>query len=63
MADRIWITPSGTISSNISGLTPEGHFFSYQLEAIDPTGIKSYDVISGALPPGLNLNPITGLIA
>ena len=45
----VWVTPAGSIGGGEGGST-----FSYQLEATD-TELVTYNLASGALPPGLTL--------
>lgn len=48
----------------IIGTTYDGSWFEYQLTAVDLDNEQLYwDVNTGQLPPGLTLNPLTGLIS
>lgn len=57
MTAPIWITPAGNIGSIV-----ENNNFTYNLEASGTTPITFY-VVSGFLPPGLALDPNTGIIS
>ena len=56
MADIAWKTPRGNL-----GRIPEGEYYEYQLAAEDITAsIVRYFVVSGQVPPGLQVNQTTG---
>jgi hypothetical protein len=61
MAQLSWVTPSGTI-----GNLPIGLEMSIELLAVDTTNngaTLTYTLIGGELPPGMALNPVTGIIS
>jgi len=58
MAQIAWTTPAGDL-----GTYPELREFSFQLEAENPLASSlTYSVISGSLPPGVQLYTNTGLL-
>ena len=51
MALPKWITPAGNL-----GIVPETEYYQYSLDAYDPSaGTLVYTVVSGRLPPGIQL--------
>jgi hypothetical protein len=58
--------PGGSGCLITSGALPEGTFgeeFSYQILATTSGGEQLWEVISGSLPEGISLDPVTGLIS
>lgn len=55
-----WVTPEGEVGTAVEGYGPDG---APAVLANDPQGKPIfYSLVSGALPPGLNLHPFTGAI-
>jgi len=38
-------------------------FYSYQVTASNVQGTATWDIVSGSMPPGITLNPTTGVIS
>ncbi len=59
MSNISWNTPRGNI-----GTIPEAEYFEYQLLANDATAsVVRYNVVSGTLPPGMQVNQNSGLLS
>jgi len=57
-----WVTPAGRLASAVNSPNGRELFrWRHQLEA-QPAGAVQYRVVAGALPPGLDLDPATGVI-
>ncbi len=55
----VWATLPGQLAT-----ITEGNYFEKQLQAIDPAGVGlKYAISGGSLPPGMQLNLSTGLLA